>query len=1016
MLVGCGGQSTSRDYSVKEQVSESYEKLYEDAEDGSVERWSVYDNTPAGATVSNVVSNGSQVIQFTGSGKQNAYRIGNIENRAGAWNNTTEHTLVWSMNFNESFQLFVRVMTNDGARYIYYTNDEFSLGKRDGTYIHIGLGARSSSGTWQTFTKNISVDLQKYEPTNQLVAINGVMLRGSGMIDNLELKESLPVVVGEDNVTIYEDGEDGTIGRWNFYDNTPAGATISNVIDNGNQVIQLSGSGKQNAYRIGNVENATGAWNNTEEHTLEWSMNFNESFQVFVRVMTNDGARYIYYTDDEVSLGKRNGTYIHIGLGAVASSGSWQNFTRNISVDLQKYEPTNQLVAINGVIIRGSGMVDNIKLKKSLPVVADEDGLTVYEDAEDGTSGRWNVYDNTPAGATVSNVSDNGNKVIQFVGSGKQNAYRIGNIENRVGAWNNTAEHTLEWSMNFNESFQLFVRIMTNDGPRYIYYTDHATSLGKRDGTYIHIGLGATVSNGTWQNFSRDVSVDLKKYEPTNQLVAINGFMVRGSGMIDNVQLKESTPLTSEQIAQLKIQSYASNGSNPLPTLQDYSDAGVAGVTSTNLDGVNSLVEQSREEDVDTVAELNAIVNTVNNSLPSLANAVAQVYTKDTGITVLTFVNTGGDVNTCMVSPALPAGLIVAKSGNTCQITGTPTAITSEASYTITGSNAISSDTATVSISIIAGAAVGIEAAVVERHNYYRSLDFQDSPLTWDTTLADHAQQWAEYIAANYTNADRAAGSPHASEFHVNTHGLPYAGEGENIAWASNTLKYVRDEAVDITVEDSSLANYEFAAVDMWANEKAYYDYTTNSGGGNVVGHYTQVVWQKTRKVGCGKAVSTTDMLGEHIVCRYSVAGNMLGEKPYCSNYTVSDLYTNDSLVFTNAIIENGAFNLTKVLENRSECTRTESERGSLVFSGTSSAILSDFVFFDSNGFAPTANFDVVNIDADGVLTLTESAGNKRMILKLIGETSTYYSAEAEWTYDVTVAGYTRRAIVKLAK
>ncbi len=30
---------------------------------------------------------------------------------------------------------------------------------------------------------------------------------------------------------------------------------------------------------------------------------------------------------------------------------------------------------------------------------------------------------------------------------------------------------------------------------------------------------------------------------------------------------------------------------------------------------------------------------------------------------------------------------------------------------------------------------------IVSRHNYYRSLDFQDSKLTWDETLALHAQQ-----------------------------------------------------------------------------------------------------------------------------------------------------------------------------------------------------------------------------------------------------------------------------------
>jgi len=38
-----------------------------------------------------------------------------------------------------------------------------------------------------------------------------------------------------------------------------------------------------------------------------------------------------------------------------------------------------------------------------------------------------------------------------------------------------------------------------------------------------------------------------------------------------------------------------------------------------------------------------------------------------------------------------------------------------------------------------------------------------------------------------------------ASQFNSSTHGLPYEGEGENIAWASGGLAYVLDEPVDIT-------------------------------------------------------------------------------------------------------------------------------------------------------------------------------------------------------------------------
>ncbi len=71
---------------------------------------------------------------------------------------------------------------------------------------------------------------------------------------------------------------------------------------------------------------------------------------------------------------------------------------------------------------------------------------------------------------------------------------------------------------------------------------------------------------------------------------------------------------TPQEVAQVKIEAYAENSNNPIPTLQDYLDAGVVGVTEENLDAVNSAVNDANSEDVDTIAELNSIVEAVNNA------------------------------------------------------------------------------------------------------------------------------------------------------------------------------------------------------------------------------------------------------------------------------------------------------------------------------------------------------------------------------------------------------------------
>jgi len=169
---------------------------------------------------------------------------------------------------------------------------------------------------------------------------------------------------------------------------------------------------------------------------------------------------------------------------------------------------------------------------------------TVYENAEDEKISRWSVYDKTPSGAYLDNVylEDRDHNAIQLIGAGTSNGYILGNWEGRAGAWNNTKEHILKWSMNFDEAFVVYIRVLTKNGPKYIYYTASNKSYGSRyNGRYIHIGLGKISKNGSWQNFTRDLEADLKRYEPNNALLAVNAFLVRGNGLVDDVVLRAET-------------------------------------------------------------------------------------------------------------------------------------------------------------------------------------------------------------------------------------------------------------------------------------------------------------------------------------------------------------------------------------------------------------------------------------------------------------------------------------------
>ena len=90
-------------------------------------------------------------------------------------------------------------------------------------------------------------------------------------------------------------------------------------------------------------------------------MNFSENFIVYVSVETDAGHRYIYYTpDDYNNLGTDK--YVHYGLGSDIIDGQWYTFIRDLRVDLENVQPGNKVLEVNGYLIRGSGMVDDIKL------------------------------------------------------------------------------------------------------------------------------------------------------------------------------------------------------------------------------------------------------------------------------------------------------------------------------------------------------------------------------------------------------------------------------------------------------------------------------------------------------------------------------------------------------------------------------------------------------------------------------------------------------------------------------
>lgn len=517
--------------------------VYEDGEDGTTDGWVIQGNGDAPSNIYSPALN-SRVIRLEGGG--GPWILGAISGN-NAWNNTTEKTISWRMVMGSRYTVYVVVNTADGIRYLFY-ND---LPKRILRHGAGGLGILHGQGgyqhaeyknVWRTYTRNLELDLKDSEPDNELLSVNGFIYSGDDVsLDNILLYNP------EEHV--YEDGS--SANNWTVSDNNPAGATVVTVIDpQGDHVhgdvIQLDGAGLNNAYQID--------INNNTESLIQWKSRYYENYSVSIMVQTTLGTRELLYTNSNAytpsggiinngetiwhemggrSLIGENGWEQRRDFGAV--NHFWQTVTRDLKQDIRTFEPNNDLVSVTSFEVRGSGLIDDVKML-TRPVIPNPHDDIVYEDAENGDTDGWRVYDNSPEGATINNVNDatKGSQVIELSGSGLNNGYELGR-RTGAGQWNGRDHKAISWSLNYSEAFRVYVAIETENGSRYMTYEVRDNDRGP-SGNYLRFGLGTDVTDGTWRTFTRNLEDDLHQFEPNNNLVAIHAFLIRGSGRVDDIK------------------------------------------------------------------------------------------------------------------------------------------------------------------------------------------------------------------------------------------------------------------------------------------------------------------------------------------------------------------------------------------------------------------------------------------------------------------------------------------------
>ena len=144
----------------------------------------------------------------------------------------------------------------------------------------------------------------------------------------------------------------------------------------------------------------------------------------------------------------------------------------------------------------------------------------------------------------------------------------------------------------------------------------------------------------------------------------------------------------------------------------------------------------------------------------------------------------------------------------------------------------------------------GLGPRLLAAHNRERILTGVPA-LEWDARLAADAAIWARELArtGKFEHSPADPSDPNV--------------QGENL-WAGTPGAWSPEEMVGYWIaEKRDYKSGVFPAV-------------SRSGDLDQVGHYTQVVWRTTRKVGCALDRSAREDI---LVCRYAEGGNIIGER-----------------------------------------------------------------------------------------------------------------------------------------
>jgi hypothetical protein len=212
-------------------------------------------------------------------------------------------------------------------------------------------------------------------------------------------------------------------------------------------------------------------------------------------------------------------------------------------------------------INRLKGAIDDIQMYnrvltdaeiQSLYNAANPVSQSMLEDAEDGDTTGWFIYDEKAnGGAALSNVfdSDKNSQVIELAGN-SSSGYKL--------SFDDSTNFIARWSMKTatSDGHTIYWHVKTSGAVIYLEYRSDKP-LGchfNSKSTYAICGLGLTESlqSNSWHTITRDFKADLKAVGLDIELQSVEYLLIHSAGRVDNIQLlKEMPPIDCNTVTEI---------------------------------------------------------------------------------------------------------------------------------------------------------------------------------------------------------------------------------------------------------------------------------------------------------------------------------------------------------------------------------------------------------------------------------------------------------------------------------